>query len=268
MRSIHYGQALGLAAPEILCKVKPSREIARTSNNQHQSQSDPENTLIELIGILSQIHTVAIVFDPLFRVGSGRSENSTKWKIYDCIPFSGMTELAEMTRKLRKNLEHWQNTYLGTATTHVRILWHFCRMYLAVPSLQVLIELSKYPCRASSVSSSVFNTTPDTTLSIATIASHLRHGKEALEHAWKILQLSTGCKSSIATSVWMPLVLFTAALTVWANISIEEDSNAFASLQMLQLFSAEITKFEFSCSTEMSAVLKRLPGTAMGTTSG
>lgn len=263
LRSIHFGQASSLAAPEIISKVRRSPETARLGSDQHQPQAPRENGLIELIGILSDIHIVATVFDPLFRVHRSSAEDSTKWKLCDHIPFSGMNELAEMTCKLRANLEIWQNAHFRTSTTELSILWHFCSMYLALPSVQLLIELSEYSCRAGN-----FNTLSDTTLLIGAISGDLGRGKEAVEHAWKILQLSSDCESTLATSIWRPFALFTAALTIWANISIEEEANASISLKILQLFEAEITMLKFPCSNEMSAVLKRLQGAALVIRSG
>lgn len=248
----------------MLSAVKPFRETARHGNALQQPQSDPENGLIELIGILSHLHTVATVFNPLFRVRDGNSENVTRWKACDYIPFSSTNELAEMTSKLRKNLDTWQVAYFRTATIEVNILWHLCFVYLALPSLQLLIELSGYSCRATTSNFDNENAQFDIKSSIAVISADLKSGKEAVEHAWKILQLCSDCKSTLATSVWRPLALFVAALTVWANLSIEKDTSAFASLKILQLFETEVTKLEFSGGNEMSTVLKRLQGMALG----
>lgn len=264
LRSIHFGQASSLAAPEILSIIRSAPEIARPDNDQRQPQSDPENALVELVGILSRIHTVAMVFDPLFRLRGCSAENTTREKVCDYIPFSSMTELAEMTSKLRKNLEIWQTVHLRAASTEVIILWHFCAIYLTLPSLQLLFELSGYSCRASAISFSNDGVSSDTKLFIDVVSGDLRRGKEAVEHAWKMLQVTSDCKSTIVTSIWRPLALFSAALVLWANISIEQEVEAFASTKILYLFEEEIMKLKFPCSHEMSKILKRLQSTALG----
>lgn len=257
LRSIHYGQASNLSAPEILSVVSSQRQKAQPGDDPRQLQNDPENALVELVGILSRVHTVAVVFNPLFRIPTASAPETHGWKPCDYIPFSGTMELAEMTGRLRDNLDTWQRTYLATAKAEVVLLWHLCQIYLSLPSLQSLIELSGYPPRAIAATSDVDGALSDMTASMDLVTRDLEHGKDALEHAWKILDLSSHCKGSVATMIWKPLALFCAALSVWGSLSIQKDGGGPASLNVLRLFGAEIAKMEIPCTREMFEVLGR-----------
>ncbi|KAJ9617549.1 hypothetical protein H2204_013680 [Knufia peltigerae] len=264
LRSYHFSQASNLSAPEVLCIVNPQRPKTALGNDPQGFPNNSKSALTSLVGIMGRVHTLALVFNPLLRIPADRVMSTARWKPCDYIPFSGAMELAEMTSRLFNNLDTWRRAYSATAKPEVILLWHFCQLYLSLPGLQLLIELSGYPPRCPTDASGIGNTSYDASAKLELVTYDLKRGQEASEHAWKILALSSDCSDTLATVIWKPLALFCAGLVIWGSISVQKDGSAQATLKILNLFEAEISKTKSPGAREMSETLRRLEGRPLG----
>ena len=153
LRSIHYGHPLTLSTLECLRNQgqlnSSDIDIYRTvlRGNPPTSVLDRDASMTVLVAILADIHTFAHVLHPLSlttRVNSDSNSPVTLPHLFEShmahIPFSATNGSILVRRKLSKALSVWATAYLANQSGEVSVLYHFCQMYLALPTLQTVTE--------------------------------------------------------------------------------------------------------------------------------
>ena len=258
LRSIHFGQNSSLAFSDFSAAFSSldsgfgdSREPLAPQAPTTQETGFANAPVYQLITLLAQTHTIAMAFEPMIRNTSACVQKGLFRERCPYIPLIASTELRQMKADLVSAFTAWQLAHLGSATREVALMYHLGRMYLALPSLQSLVELSGYLPRSISLR------TEATAARNARILSDLEVGQEAADHAWQILELSSPM-TSVAASSWSPVALFYAGLVVWAQVSTAGRSGIHGSLKVLDLFQAQLFSMDSPCCHEMAQALKRL----------
>ncbi|RSL56816.1 hypothetical protein CEP53_006691 [Fusarium sp. AF-6] len=161
LRSVHYDHPLTVPTLEYL--AGPAR--VRTSGIEiykmmlegrlPPSECTQDGPLIALIAILADIHTFSHVFHPLSTSAGSNTARpamaATSSDVLDLhnpyVPFSVDNETRLLRKRIKKALSLWATAYLSTSSPDDTVLYYFCNMYLALPSLQTLPTLAKYPPR-------------------------------------------------------------------------------------------------------------------------
>lgn len=268
LRSIHYGIPPTFARSELLSHSISSNDDCNItySNIVLDSRLPPPNSgldgaFLTLIAVLSDIHTLSIVFHPLVIAeqykseadGSAKSKSGITHFKNPYLPFSPENEQRQVNQKLQNALILWGQNYLGKVDNATTALFHFCKMYISLPSLPLLPDIAGYLPRSRDRD---------------TIASHQRRivdtdltggGSEALKHAWLILENVK--QSESLAPVWLPIALFYASLVVWRMIGSPAKSGQngmHSSLLVLQLFKNELEQMRWPCCEVMAGTLKAL----------
>lgn len=258
LRSIHYGIPSTLAIPELTSQPTSLNtdfnEIYTAVVFESRAPSTSlsiDGAVLALVAILNDIHVLAMAFHPL-----GREARRTQEKDHDNpyffnphLPLSPANESREAARTLNQALDFWSHSYVSQASKDIKALFYFCRMYLSLPSLQLLPIMAGYPPRSQLLK----NIPPR---EIQTLDSELEENSDGLTNAWLILENveSTGAM----TCLWHPIVVFYASLVVWRKIGLQAASGSRGSLRVLHLFKAELEQMRWPCCATMSQVLEKL----------
>ena len=262
LRAIHYNHPLTIQAYDCLSQPLPinfaALTIYRTVTLESRLPPTPEpageGSLLALVAVLADIHTLVHVFEPLSKTDS-RSKPDTLPKSQlpalddDYIPFSPRNETRLLRRRLQKALELWAGSYLMTSTRDTRVLFYFCKMYLTLPEVQILPSLANYRPRTASEG------TPSREKQ-ALLDTELRNAPDALKCAWQVLENidpSTG-----AATAWLPIAVFYASLVVWKAVLLQMADGSHGSRRVLRLFKEELVKMPWPCCESMAATLEGL----------
>ena len=236
------------------------RREGDTQNEAPNTGTDTGVALQHLVAVLAQIHSIGMIFEPLLGPILGDEESNDQFRS-PYVPFSTSTQLAKMKAMVSENLKYWKETYLDPNTRELVVLYHFCEMYLAFPSLQTLISLSGYAPRSKVQAAS------ETSAAVSRVARDVARSRTALDHAWEILDSVSACTTSAETLIWTPVVLFCASLVVWAHISMDDDGALHGFLRVIGFFQLELSRLNVLCSGEMSLVLDQLKKRRLNATS-
>ena len=139
---------------------------------------------------------------------------------------------ASYQRKIDRALEKWHNIYGKTTTAAIMALFHFCKMLSKCPSVLVLpifADLHTYHTETTSHDK----------------ARQAWHRDEklvgpALEQAWLIFENAT--ETTGGSPIWMPIIIYFAALMVWSGVGSASDNHVPGSIQVLRMFEDELRK--------------------------
>lgn len=264
LRSVHYGLPSTLSAFELLT---PTTLLNGELNSIYScivldsrlppSDVSTDSTVLALVSILTDIHTLSTVFHTL------EAENSRPNKMdltlpadrafsvfnNPYLPFSPANENRRVNQKLHKALDLWGERYLGRVSKDIVALFYFSKMYLNLPSLRLLPIMAGY-------TPGHFKDQAANSYVMRVVDSELCDGSEALKNAWIILEnIET---SEDVTPVWFPVILFYASLVVWRMISLQPGPGTYGSIRVLHLFKSELEKMKWPCCGTMVKVLESL----------
>ncbi|KAH6959577.1 hypothetical protein BKA56DRAFT_624130 [Ilyonectria sp. MPI-CAGE-AT-0026] len=264
LRAVHYGDPLTVSTLE--CLTQPN-QVSLASLSIYKAQVlehgslPPEiaesSSLTALVAILADIHTFAHVLYPLSATPdpavppTPRSQPSglgTSYSSY--IPFSLPNETRLASRRLHRALELWATAYLPTSPPHTAVLYYFCKMYLALPAMQMLPSLAGYP-------PSLFRDGFPHEEQRVIIDAELRDAPEAHKYAWQILEY-TAFQGLEITSPCLPIAVFYAALVIWRTVLLQLDSGGHGSRKVLLVFKEELNKMCWPCCGVMAATVEIL----------
>jgi len=262
LRAIHYNHPSTIPAFECLAQPTPinlaALTIYKTAVFESRSPPTPEpakdGSLLALIAILANIHTLAHVFQPLGNISPRAKSNAPQageLPFFDdpYIPFSPRNETRLLRRRLQKALDLWAGSYLATSSRDTLVLYYFSRMYLTLPTLQILPSLANYRPR---VATDGIPSQEQQTL----LDEELRNASDALKCAWQVLENVT-CGTTITTA-WFPVAVFYASLVVWRAVFLQINSGSHGSRKVLILFKDELLKMSWPCCETMVATLEGL----------
>jgi len=263
LRALHYGLPSTLSLAELLLLPTPASSAALEIYNrvvyEHLKPPAPcegDAALIALVAILADIHTLAIAFHPLGVVAAASTSSSFPKLagkevslINPYIPFSPSNENRLARRRLQRALDLWAEAFLTTSNEHVTVLYHFCNMYLNLPSMQILPALVKYPPR-SDTDGRPSQEQQDM------LDAELKAQPKVQKSAWLVLEHVQ--HDMFVSPTWLPLAVFYAALVIWRMVHLQAEGGSHGSRKVLLLFKAELNNMCWPCCTVMAATLDSL----------
>ena len=206
-----------------------------------------EDLLLLLTAICSDIfyayHTFSGITHP-----TNEAENQSVKIRNPYVPLSAGSEALLHKRKLDTALTRWYQHFGHVASANSLSLFYFCRLVHAMPTVLRLPHLAGYtPAKSMPL--------PDGTE--GTIMTD-----KAISFAWLILDQmdARSEKANTNVSIWIPVVLFYAALTIWYQLQKQTSSSSLrtGTLRTLRMFRAELERLRWPCCTEMCLTLDRL----------
>ncbi|KAH8803326.1 hypothetical protein F5884DRAFT_505101 [Xylogone sp. PMI_703] len=267
LRSIHYGLPATLAIPEFIYEPISLNEefidiyTSIVFNSRLPSQTASlDAAFLALVAILSDIHSLSTVFHSLNAIklsplggtedGTAVDEDTSQFS-NPYVPFSPANENREVKGTLGKALDLWSQRYLEQVDKSVIALYYFCKLYLALPSIQLLPIVAGYHPRRTSEDE-------EFDYQAKALDHDLRNCNnfECLKYVWLILDHTK--RSEELTPLWLPIVLFFSALMVWRMIHLQREPGIYGSLRVLKLFKAELEGMEWPCCQPMAELLESL----------
>lgn len=175
-----------------------------------------------------------------------RREQNNSYRHNPFVPLSAYTELERMKSQLSIALDRWYDKFKSSMSPAIIALYHYSRLYLSCPAIPTLTQVAQH--EASSLNQ----------ISVDTLNISAR----SVSHAWAVLDVAATCPHSEEGlyPAWMPIVVFHAALVVWANIkfSTGSDSEKHGSVRALLAFKVELEAMPWPSCTNMARILQNL----------
>ena len=169
------------------------------------------------------------------------------------VPLSPESEAIRVRHIFDVALKRWHQHFGETASADVMAFFYFCRLLVSTPEILYLPSYAVYPTPALSCGA------PITTCS----QKDLIITDEAVNFAWLILDNAsdgTDAEHDDKFSIWLPVALFYAALTVWHRLAYPSDSTDLRSgtLRCLNMFTAKLRVLPWPCCPAMSLTIDKL----------
>lgn len=216
------------------------------------------NPLLLLVAILSDIICMQRALIPACMrtqqlVPDTRPSYDGKIRLQDPPPvLSPESEGQRMSEQLTDSLHKWYQNFSATGGHSYLALFYFCRLYVECPGLSYLLDLVEYPPKRRQNSQ----------LCIASL-HELPISDKAVDFSWMILD-HVGSKvggEEPAAFIWDPLIVFLAALVVWAktqqHVRYDTGSTGGRRKQLLP-FKLELERMAWPCCTNMVTTIDRL----------
>lgn len=261
VRAAHFGAIPCLSSSELFLRMPSSPHYFKPMyaclisgrGTLPADLTSEEDCLLLLTAICSDIlyahHTFSAVTPPP-EESKGRSVKIRS----PYVPLSAQSEALQHKRSLDTALTGWYSHFGHLADRSILALFYFCRLIHTMPSVLDLPRLAGY---------------------VPAAKSHLHDGlarseiiittDEAVNFAWLILDNIDIPSDKIHTnvSIWVPVVLFYASLTVWSQLQRQKSSSSLrtGTLRNLRMFRTELERFPWPCCIEMCLTLDRLTKT-------
>ncbi|KAF5532895.1 hypothetical protein FMEXI_12155 [Fusarium mexicanum] len=259
LRSVHYNSPLAVPTLEYLSGPadfqSSSLRIYRSLVLEGQpppKEYTGDGPLIALVAMLADIHTFTQFFYPLSLGGETIDSSSADASLdfqTPFVPLSIKNESRLVSKRLQKSLDLWASAYMSVCSADEKVLYYLCKMYIALPSMQVLPALAKYTPRMTRD-----GLAPDQ--SSDTVDMDLKKTPEAQTYAWRILDL-VDHRQGLATC-WLPIAVFYACLVVWRASELSLGDASQGSRKVMLLFRQELTKMGWPCCGVMVEAIDNL----------
>ena len=210
-----------------------------------------EDSLVLLTGICADI----LYFHQSFSNMRASAEYSAAQpKRSPFAPLSAPSEALHHHYSLDAALSRWHRHFGESTDRDVLAMFYFCRLLLASPDILRLPYLAKYSPSAGGTS--VMSTrSRDTAPNIS---------DDSVNFAWLILDHSDSQGDVLGpiVSIWLPVVIFYAALAIWYHLQSQRSSSnpRSGTLRTLNMFKDELARLPWPCCLEMCRTLDRLIG--------
>ncbi|KIW27411.1 uncharacterized protein PV07_07149 [Cladophialophora immunda] len=241
-----------------LCTKMPYSEydfqdIYRTLLDESQPKASlpddmtsPDDAFLLLMAVLSDIMSVQ---RSLYKVVSlsESQQSSSSFAPNPFIPLTPAAELTRMNNALSSALDTWYDRFRGLMVPEIIAFRHYCGLHLTCPRILELPFVAE-----STLSRSDFDHQP------------IIITDEAVRNAWLVLDHSAdavrACTPETLCPVWLPIVVFHAALVVWAQQGLHKagHSGISGSVRVLLAFKVELERMPWPCANNMAATLDRL----------
>ena len=269
LHAVHSNHSLSFSSDEVLTTMPSStlsfpdvyRHLLRESSTNSPSllsatiSDSRESAVILLLAVLSDCITIRRSLGSAANIVS--STHSTAYSHDPFVPFSAHDELERMQNRLSKALERWQDNFRASVGSEVLTLFHYCELYLSCPALSSLSQLAQYDFSHSSPS--------QTHVAYALAQNEISISDRALDRSWALLDVAAKCPKSdqALCAAWMPIVVFHAALVIWAKISLsprghDRDRDRHGSIRVLLAFKLELEAMPWPCCRKMATTLQKL----------
>lgn len=170
-----------------------------------------------------------------------------------CDPFVSLSPAVEKIRlqnRLKTALLSWNATFAATVSEDIVALYYYCNMISACPQILGLPSLAGYP---STNNAATFDSI-DAVIQMPAISD------ESVELAVLVLNHASASDGSpVRVSIWLPVIVFHAALAVWAHDQAaqtgrkRQSRTVFSFIQVLQ-------SLPWPCCKEMVGTLQKCSG--------
>jgi len=168
------------------------------------------------------------------------------------VPLNPNTELERMQNLLSQGLDRWQSRFQDSVSADVIAFYHYCKLYILCPDLPALSPLSGYLKHSAYPELQNRHHT----------GSSIKISDQAVQQAWLVLDhaASRAKSDEQLCAVWLPIVVFHAALAIWASIGLvgADRSERYGSKRALLAFKVELEGMPWPCCAEMASVLESL----------
>jgi hypothetical protein len=209
----------------------------------------PEDAMLLLMAILSDYLFIHRSLGWVVDVADSGHSAKKRRPNNPFLPLSPRRERDRVYGMLSSALDKWWTRFQSCMTPEVMAFYCYCRLHLSCPQLLELPCLAGYkPMRSTS-------TMNDKPIAVSDEATRL---------AWQCLDLAAARSKKSSPHdlcpVWLPVVVFHAALLIWAKQDPRNDRNnsILASLKVLLAFKMELDGMHWPCCAEMSTTLERL----------
>lgn len=209
-----------------------------------------EDALLLLTAICSDILYAHFTFSGIVRPTQDANTQSVKIR-NPYVPLSAESEALRHARNFDGALKRWYQHFGHVASANILSLFYFCRLVHGLPVILSLPRLARYaPTKKIALSEDIPGL--GTTKAI----------NEGVNFAWLILdKVEAGSgRDDSNFSVWLPVVLFYATLTVWYQLQKQTSSSSLktGTLRTLRMFRSELERLPWPCCIEMCLTLDRL----------
>lgn len=209
-----------------------------------------EDSLLLLTAICSDILYAHYTFSGITHPSDEAKSQSVKMR-NPYVPLSAESEALRHKRNLDAALTRWYLHFGHLTSANILSLFYFCRLVHTLPMMLSLPRLAGYaPAKPNPLLDGFAR--PDSIIVT----------DEAINFAWLILDnIDAGSESeNTNVSIWLPVVLFYATLTVWYHLQRQTSSSSLrtGTLRTLRMFRAELERLPWPCCTEMCFTLDRL----------
>ncbi len=260
LHALHTNLSLNFSPNELLSRAPSStlgfqdiyRSLLQESNSDTQSvmmkmTNCREQAVLLLLAILADTITIRRSLGSALNLANSNVQNNL-YKHNPFVPLSARTELERMERQMSTALDRWYIKFESSMAPDIMSLYHYSRLYLSCPVIPTLTRLARYE-----------PSFPNTSLSdIPEISISAR----SVSHAWALLDVAARSPASeeVSCPAWMPIVVFHAALVVWAKtrVCIGAERDQSGSVRALLAFKVELEAMPWPCCVDMAATLQRL----------
>lgn len=209
-----------------------------------------EQAIILLLAILSDSMTIRRSLGSAANVISPVQMGAYRHNPF--VPYTAHTELERMQGQLLTALDRWYAKFQGSVGPEIIALYHYSKLYLSCPAISVFPQLAQH--QHSGFSPSQVDA-PDA-------SSEVNISDQSVSHAWSVLDIaatSPKCEETLCPA-WMPIVVFHAALVVWASISYNKGCgrDKSGSKRALLAFKVELDSMPWPCCADMATFLQKL----------
>ena len=257
IRTVHCGGAACISTKELFLRMPSSPYnfhqiyswlVSGARNLPHDMKAEADSLLL-LTGICADIIYIHHSFPNLAMSGERHGQQSSS------NPYAPLSPASEVLRNhfiLNAALTRWQEHFGEFASKDILTMFYFCRLVLASPDILKLPQVTAYP--PSPIQTSTLpEVAQETTLEIS---------DEAVNFAWLILDNSNARPDISGTnvSIWLPVVLFLAALAIWYRLQQQNRSSNLktGSMRVLNMFKGELRHLPWPCCAEMCFTLDKL----------
>ena len=260
LHALHYRLPPMYSTSELFIKMPSSNHRFRTIYNSlfyghklPQDATSREDALLLLSALLSDILYLQRCQASLHSTSSfpSHSASGADDSVRLQNPFAPLTSRSEFPRlaaDLETALERWQEQFQHVGSD-ILALYCFTKLQLICPNIWELLHRAGY-----GVATELNGDHPKP-------CTQFEVSDKAMDLAWVILD---HCDKSSKfperrLAVWMPLVLFMSALTIWHKLNAQATTDLkYGTLRVLSMFKDEIALLPWPCCAEMTKTLDKL----------
>ena len=197
-----------------------------------------DSNLARLLIILNQHIVYSITLHPL---GHRSTAVDTGWRTI--LSLNAEEETRRSHNTIVKALSRWYERYAQGSPPAVMALYHFTKLGVHFHGVHDLLSKARYSPTVQNSQNTIYCPTD-------------RPSLEAVGSAWSALECAS--QTEDRNHLWLPVVTFLSALSIWKHIKSQGQSRAHGSVKVLQLFRAELGTMPWPCCKAMIETLDSL----------
>ncbi|KIW19370.1 hypothetical protein PV08_03665 [Exophiala spinifera] len=250
LQATHCGLAANISTKELFIKLPGSDHqfcaiyhSLLQGNQIPQDVHNEEDALLLLTALLSDVVYAQRCLQLMSSTTSGLLVHGCLMPRSPFTPLSAASEFSRLNEAMTAGLSRWERIFENHVGKDILALQCFCKLQLICPDTWKLPQMAGY----GETQSEGECLRPSERFEVSDKAAAL---------AWQVLNCCHHLPSESKLAVWLPVIVFLCALTIWQKLRTEPSH--YGSLRVLDLFSKEIAGYHWPCSIEMVRTLERL----------